>query len=317
MPATGASYVAATATQGSCSYDSTTKVATCNLGPIAGNGGSASATLQLKATGPVASTIAQSASLANSTPNLAQTANSTVSPPPPTLSGTSNLAVGFGKSGSETFTIAGTGTLTLTATSSNTTLLPNAGISGASSCTAAGSCTLTLTPATDQSGTATVTVTVTDAYSQSATGTFTFSVNPPAAPTLSGTSNPTVGFGKSGSETFTVTGTGTLTLTATSSNTTLLPNAGISGASACTIAGSCTLTITPAAHQSGSATVSLKIADTHGQSATGTFTFTVKAAPAPPPSGGGGGDGAFGPWGLLALLGMVLLGIRRRRARGS
>ncbi len=287
VPATGASYVAVTATQGSCSYDSTARVATCDLGPIAGNGGSASATLQLKATGSVASTIAQSASLANGTPNLAQTAISTISlPPPPTLSGLNNVTVTAPAVGSETFTVTGTGTLTLTATSSNTTLLPDAGISGASNCTAAGSCTLTLTPAADQTGTATITVTVTDADSQSASGTFTFTVNAtPTPPALSGTSNLTVGFGQNGTETFTVSGTGTLTLTATSSNPTLLPDANITGASSCTAAGSCTLILTPAADQSGTTTVSLQVADTYGQSATGTFTFTVNKPAAPTLSG--------------------------------
>jgi hypothetical protein len=165
------------ASQGPCSYDSTAKVATCTLGSISvpGNGGMASAI------GAISSTIAQSAQLANGTPNLAHTACATISSaPPPAVSGTSNLTAGFGKSGTEAFTIAGTGTLTLTATSSNTTLLSNANISGAPSCMTVGSCTLTLTPATGQSGTATVTITVTDSYAQSRSGTFTFTVN--AAP---------------------------------------------------------------------------------------------------------------------------------------
>jgi len=159
-------------------------VATCTLGSILGNGGTASAMLNLKATGAAGSTIAQSGQLANGSPDLVQTASTGIVPPPPTASGLSTVSVASGQSGSEAFTLAGTGTLTVTATSSNTTLLPNANITGASSCTAAGSCTLTLTPATGQSGTATVTIAVADSYGQSGSGTFDFTVK--AAPPTSG-----------------------------------------------------------------------------------------------------------------------------------
>jgi hypothetical protein len=156
------------------------------VGRIAGNGGTATSTLTPKATGALGSAIAQSGQLTNGSPDLAQTASTTISPPPPAVSETSNLTVGFGKSGTETFTIAGTGTLTLTATSSNTTLLPDANITGASSCTAAGNCTLTLTPATGQSGTAKVPITVTDNYGQSGSGSFTLTVKAAPAPTSGG-----------------------------------------------------------------------------------------------------------------------------------
>jgi hypothetical protein len=189
LPATGASYVSASASQGTCSYDSTAKVATCAVGRIVGNGGTATSTLTLKATGAAGSAIAQSANLTNGSPNLAQTASTTIVPPPPTLSGLSNVTVTAPNAGSEAFTLAGTGTLTVTATSANTTLLPNANITGASSCIQAGSCALTLTPASGQSGTATVTVTVTDTYNQSGSGTFQVTVKaapPPPAPPSGG-----------------------------------------------------------------------------------------------------------------------------------
>ncbi len=285
LPATNAGYVSVIASQGTCSYDSTAKVATCAVGSIPGNGGTASASFTLKATGALGSTIAQSAQLANGAPNLAQTASTTIVPPPPTLSGLSNVTVTAPTAGTETFTLAGTGTLTVTATSSNTALLPAADITGASSCTAAGSCTLTLTPATGQIGSATVTVTVTDSYSQSGTGSFTFTANKPAAPTASGLSNVTVTAPTAGSEAFTLTGAGTLTVTATSSNTALLPAADISGASSCTAAGSCTLTLTPATGQIGSATVTVTVTDSYNQSGTGSFTFTANKPAAPTASG--------------------------------
>ncbi len=87
LPATNAGYVSASASQGTCSYDSTAKVATCALGSVLGNGGTASATLNLKATGAVNSTIAQSGQLANGSPDLAQTTSTTIVPPPPSGGG--------------------------------------------------------------------------------------------------------------------------------------------------------------------------------------------------------------------------------------
>ncbi len=87
LPATNAGYVSASASQGTCSYDSTAKVATCAVGSIPGNGGTASATLNLKATGAANSTIAQSGQLANASPDLAQTASTTIVPPPPSGGG--------------------------------------------------------------------------------------------------------------------------------------------------------------------------------------------------------------------------------------
>ena len=182
-PSSGADVVAVSSTGPNgvfgCTQNSITQYVTCDLGSIAGNGGTGSATLTLQATGAGGSSIAQSGQLANGAPDLVQTASTTivVPPAPPTLSGLSNVTVTVPNAGSEAFTLAGSGTpLTVTATSSNTTLLPDANITGASSCTAAGSCTLTLTPVSGQSGSTTVTVTVTDAYNQSATGTFTFTV---------------------------------------------------------------------------------------------------------------------------------------------
>lgn len=61
----------------------------------------------------------------------------------------------YDQSGAETFTLAGTGALTVTVSRSNTTLLPDANITDASNCTG-GKLPLTLTPASGQSDTATV-----------------------------------------------------------------------------------------------------------------------------------------------------------------
>lgn len=235
---------------------------------------------------------------------------------PPTVTSLAPVNVTAPAGATASFALTGTGALTLAATSSNTTLLPNSAISGASACTAAGSCSLGLAPVADQTGTATVTVQVADAYGQSASGRFTFTVNKPPAPAVSGLSNVSVTSGQSASEAFTDAGTGTLTVTAASSNTTLLPNSGITGASTCTAAGNCTLTLQPASGQSGSATVTVTVADGYGQSATGTFGVTVKASSTTTiSSGGGGGGGAETPLGLLALAGLATVaGISRRRS---
>lgn len=202
-----------------------------------------------------------------------------VIPPPPGISGLADVTITAPGQGSEPFTISGTGALTVTATSSNSQLLPDSSITGQASCTAAGSCTLTLRPAAGQSGTATVTVKVSDTYGQSTTGTFTLTVKKPAAPTVSGLSDLSLKEGQAGPESFTISGTGALTVTATSSNPTLLPDSNITGEPSCTAAGSCTLTLQSAAGQSGTATVTVKVSDTYGQSDTGTFTLTIASGP--------------------------------------
>jgi hypothetical protein len=79
------------------------------------------------------------------------------------------------------FTIAGTGTLTVAATSSNTALVPASGLAiGPSGCPATvQACTLTITPASGQTGTATITVTATDGAKRTGTATFALTVTSP------------------------------------------------------------------------------------------------------------------------------------------
>lgn len=72
----GASFVSASASQGSCSHGGGS--VSCDFGPIAGNGGTATANVTLTATGSVGSTIENTASIADSTPPAAATAASTV-----------------------------------------------------------------------------------------------------------------------------------------------------------------------------------------------------------------------------------------------
>jgi uncharacterized repeat protein (TIGR02543 family) len=100
----------------------------------------------------------------------------------------------------------------------------------------------------------------------------------PPMPAISGAANLNLVISQAGNESLSLTGTGPLTASATSNNTTLLPNANISGAAACTAAGACTLTITPAAHQTGTATVTVSVDDDYGQHATANFVVIVTAA---------------------------------------
>lgn len=167
--------------------------------------------------------------------------------------------------------------LTLTGSSSNTALIPNSNIvfggSGANR-------TVTITPAPGQVGTATITVTVTDADGGTATRTFQVTVtgsnSPPTITPISDQTTdedtPLTGIA------FTVgdaeTPEGDLVVTATSSNTDLIPN------SAITISGEDaerTITITPAANQSGTATITILVDDGNGGTVTETFVVTVNA----------------------------------------
>jgi Subtilase family len=106
--------------------------------------------------------------------------NITVTKPAmPTVQVTTGASQSFTVGGSPTpiaFTLAGTGTLSVTATASGP---PVSGVSVNSGCGGAvHACTATLTATSGATGSATVTVTATDPYGQAATGTATMQVNP-------------------------------------------------------------------------------------------------------------------------------------------
>jgi uncharacterized repeat protein (TIGR02543 family) len=204
-----------------------------------------------------------------------------VRPHAPTATGASDITITApAASGTTDVTLAGSGDLTVSATSSNLTLLPSANITGAASCTAAGACTLTVASVAGRYGTATVTVAVADAWGQQAGNTFTVTVLPPA-PAISGTAHLNLLVAEPGSESVTLSGTGTLALAATSSNTTLLPNANITQSAGCSAAGACALTLTPAAGRTGTTTVTLQLDDLYGRSVTTSFNVTVSIPAAP------------------------------------
>ena len=152
------------------------------------------------------------------------------------------------------------GDLTVSGTSSNTTLVPNANIvfsgNGADR-------TIVITPAPGLNGTATITVTVSDG-SESASVDFVLTVNatntPPtitaigAQSTNENTATSPIPFTIGDAET----PPGSLTISGTSSNTTLVPDANItfSGSGA-----SRSVVLTPASGESGTTTITITVSD--------------------------------------------------------
>jgi hypothetical protein len=102
-------------------------------------------------------------------------------PAPPTISVTSGASQSVTLPASPSliaFTLSGSGALTVTASSSNTTVLSNAGISISSGCGAETlSCAAIITTVSGQTGSSTVSLTVTDTHGQTAVAAATLEVN--------------------------------------------------------------------------------------------------------------------------------------------
>src|SRR6185295_8340389 len=136
------------------------------------------------------------------------------------------------------------------------------------------------TPALNQFGTTAVAITVTDGSGGLVTDTFQLTVNAVNdTPTISSLPDQTIYTGSpAGPISFVVgdieTPANALTVAGTSSNPTLVPNANIvfggSGANR-------TVTVTPIANQTGTATISLTVADSNGGTASISFVLTVRA----------------------------------------
>ena len=218
---------------------------------------------------------------------LLPTSAVTTNPPPqtntaPTISSVANQTVApNGSTAALSFTIGdaetAAGSLTLTAGSSNPTLVPTANIVLGGSASAR---TVTVKPALNQTGSATITLSVSDGVKNTST-TFMLTVVG-AAPTVSSIANQSTLVNiATPAMAFTVADTeapvANVSLSGSSSNPTLVPNANIvfggSGASR-------TVTLTPAANQTGTATITIGANDGVA-SGSASFTLTV-TAPAPP-----------------------------------
>jgi len=187
-----------------------------------------------------------------------------------------------GTTGSVAFTA--TSGATLTGSSSNKTLVPDASIVFGGS---GSSRTVTITPAENQTGMTTITVTARSGSAMASTS-FMLTVRPiNDLPTISnitdktseeGTALPAITFTVGDAET----AVGSLQVTATSNNTALVPASGLvlggSGANR-------TLTVTPAATGVGTATITVKVSDGTAD-AMDTFVVTVNRSNAvnDPPS---------------------------------
>ncbi|NOS70885.1 MAG: hypothetical protein HOP33_13260 [Verrucomicrobia bacterium] len=181
---------------------------------------------------------------------------------------------------------AGTGesqTLTITASSSNTGLIPNPTVTYTSPGTTG---SIRFTPVANANGSATISVTVNDGQAANNTVTRTFIVTVNAvndAPTLNAPGNISIAE-DSGQQTVNLTGIGsgaanesqTLTVTASSSNTGLIPNPTVTYTSPGSTG---TLRFTPVANATGNATITVTVNDAQSANNTASRTFTVSVGP--------------------------------------
>ena len=194
----------------------------------------------------------------------------------PTITSIGNKSINEDTSGSATFNVndieTSSGSLSVTATSSNTSVISQSGLQ----VTGSGSNRqVTFTPLANANGNANVTVTVSDG-NKSASRTFT--VNVAAVndtPTISSIGNKSINEDTSGSATFTVndieTSNGSLSVTATSSNTTVISQSGLQ------VSGSGSnrqVSYTPVSNANGNANVTVTVSDGN-KSASRTFAVNV------------------------------------------
>ncbi|HUL51336.1 MAG TPA: tandem-95 repeat protein, partial [Candidatus Nitrosotalea sp.] len=206
----------------------------------------------------------------NTPPTITTIANQTIS------EDTSTAPISFTVGDAET----SPGSLTLSQSSSNTTLVPanNIVFGGSGS-----NRTVTVTPGANQSGTTTISISVSDGQATVSTSFVLTVVAVNDAPTISSIPNQTINQDTSaGPISFTIgdaeTPASSLTLTKASSNSGLVPfNNIVFGGSG----SNRTVTVTPAAGLSGTATISISVGD--GQIATTTnFLVTVLPVNHPP-----------------------------------
>jgi hypothetical protein len=207
---------------------------------------------------------------------------------PPTLNVIANLTISE-DAPQQTVNLAGitsggeVQTLTVTASSSNPTLIPNPTVNYTSANTTG---SLTFTPVANANGSAIVTVTVNDNAGSNNVFSRTFTVTVNAVndqPTLNGLGNLTINEDAS-AQTVNLSGIGTgaanetqtLTVTATSSNPSLIPNPTVSYTSPNTTG---SLSLRPVTNGFGTATITVTVNDGGSANNTVVRTFTVTVNP--------------------------------------
>jgi hypothetical protein len=206
---------------------------------------------------------------------------------PPTLGALANMTVNQ-NAGKQTVSLSGIGSgspnesqiLAVTASSSNTGLIPTPAVSYTSPGTTG---SISFTPVASAYGSAIITVTVNDGGTSNNVVSRTFTVSVNALPTISSIANRLIAMGAStGAIGFTVgdmeTPAGSLVVSGTSDNATLVPPPDIvfggSGANR-------TLTVTPEPGQTGVANITLTVSD-GSATVSSVFQLAVRARPAAP-----------------------------------
>lgn len=229
--------------------------------------------------------------------------------PGPTLSGLQGVSiVGGGAPAVVPFTVAGTGAVAVS-TSSSVSLTSSGSAAVAISPPTCGNptaaCTLTVTPSVGSFGTANIQVTVKDGANRSSLVPVAVAVTKPAAPTISLTSGASQSVNVNTAIApvmFTLAGTGSLIVTPLTSNV-----AGLTITSGCgTTTMTCTANLGTAMSTAGTATLAITVKDAYAQSASVTATVIETV---PPKSGGGGLD----RWTLLALGCLSILQVLRSK----
>jgi hypothetical protein len=258
------------------SYTSPNATGTLTFTPVANANGSATITV-----------IVNDGQASNNTVTRTFTVTVNAVNDPPTLNAIGNLALNQ-NAGLQTVNLSGitsgatneSQTLTVTASSSNTGLIPHPTVSYASPNTTG---TLTFTPVAGASGSATVTVTVNDGQATNNTLARTFNVTVNGLPFISSIADQTIGTNSSaGPISFTIgdaeTPAASLVLRSASSMPSLIPTNNIlfggSGSNR-------TVTLTPLAGQSGSADITITVSD-GSQNGSTVFRLNVLGTPTPP-----------------------------------
>ena len=260
------------------SYTSPNSTGSLSFAPVANANGSVVITVTVNDGGA-----------ANNTASVAFTVVVTPVDDPPTIDVISSLTINE-DAGTQTVNLTGitsgasneSQTLTVTATSDNSGLIPNPTVNY-NSASATGS--LSFTPASNANGSANITVSVNDSSNTPASRTFTVTVNPVNDPPTIGALSDLAINEDAGPQTVVLSGIGsgasnesqTLAVTATSDNTGLVPNPGVSYANP-NATGS--IGFTPIANANGAAVITVTVNDGGSANSTASTTFKVTVNPA-------------------------------------